>query len=196
MLDWRLFLLSAALPWPFPSQTQLLKTLQHYRAVDTTGTGLITQEQYAQVELWFPSERDLPVHDDPTEPLRYDRLANLKKSVPYIEGAGVEECEADKEEEREVESDEVGVSMDDVLRVLSHGDDHVCSHLNRFQPNHRSRDELREELLKVFKELGFKDEEKIPFSTLSQHPFLQDLMEGSSQYLLPDIHKNFPGTTN
>ncbi|KAI2665003.1 Sperm flagellar protein 2 [Labeo rohita] len=242
MLDWRLFLLSAALPWPFPSQTQLLKTLQHYRAVDTTGTGLITQEQYAQVELWFPSERDLPVHDDPTEPLRYDRLANLKKfffslfanthtsplmldylsmllyfcchpeaaqgftralslvightlhykhttpltqSVPYIEGAGVEECEADKEEEREVESDEVGVSMDDVLRVLSHGDDHVCSHLNRFQPNHRSRDELREELLKVFKELGFKDEEKIPFSTLSQHPFLQDLMEGSSQYLLP-----------
>ncbi len=42
-----------------------------------------------------------------------------------------------------------------------------------------------QELLKVFKELGFKREEKIPFSTLSQHPFLQDLMEGSSQYQLP-----------
>lgn len=41
-----------------------------------------------------------------------------------------------------------------------------------------------QELLKVFKELGFKGEEKIPFSTLSQHPFLQDLMEGSSQYQL------------
>lgn len=42
-----------------------------------------------------------------------------------------------------------------------------------------------QELLKVFKELGFKGEEKIPFSTLSQHPFLQDLMEASSKYLLP-----------
>ncbi|KAK2910926.1 hypothetical protein Q8A67_003059 [Cirrhinus molitorella] len=249
MLDWRLFLLSAALPWPLPSQTQLLKTLQHYRAIDTTGTGLITQEQYTQVELWFPNERDLPVPDDLTEPLPYDRLANLKqfffslfantqssplmldylsmlmyicchpepaqgftralglvightlhykhtgpltKSVPYIEGAGVEERDTDDEEAgRGVESDEVGVSVDDVLKVLSHGDNHVSSHLNRFQPNHRSRDELREEMLKVFKELGFKGEEKIPFSTLSQHPFLQDLMEGSTQYLLPDIHKIF-----
>lgn len=37
----------------------------------------------------------------------------------------------------------------------------------------------------MFMELGFKAEEKIDFSTLSQHPFLQDLIEGSSQYLLP-----------
>lgn len=42
-----------------------------------------------------------------------------------------------------------------------------------------------QELLKVFKEMGFKGEEKVDFSTLSQHPFLQDLIEGSSQYLLP-----------
>uniref|UniRef100_A0A8C2B9M8 Sperm flagellar 2 n=1 Tax=Cyprinus carpio TaxID=7962 RepID=A0A8C2B9M8_CYPCA len=229
MLDWRQFLLSAALPWPFPSQTQLLKTLQRYRAVDTAGTGLITQEQYAQIELWFPSERDLPVPDDPTEPLPYDRLGNLKKfffslfasthSSPlmldylsmllyfcchpepaqgftralslvightlHYKHTGpltqVHTCDADEE----VESEEAGVSVDDVLRVLSHGDDHVSLRLNRFEPNHRSRDELREELLKVFKELGFKGEEKIPFSTLSQHPFLQDLMEASSQYLLP-----------
>ncbi|CAM4546287.1 unnamed protein product [Leuciscus chuanchicus] len=208
-----------------------------------------TQRYYTEVELWFPSERDVPVPDDPTEPLPYDRLANLKKcffslfasshssplmldylslllyfcghpepaqgftralglvightlhykhtgpltqSVPYIEGAGVEAdkeeergVEPDEEEERGEELDEVGVSVDDVLRVLSRGDDHVSSHLNRFQPNHRSRDEFREELLKVFKELGFKGEEKIDFSTLSQHPFLQDLIEGSSQYLLP-----------
>ncbi|KAK9975283.1 hypothetical protein ABG768_023336 [Culter alburnus] len=248
MLDWRQFLLSAALPWPFPSQIQLLKTLQRFRAVDTAGTGLITQQQYTQVELWFPSERDLPAPDDPSEPLPYDRLANLKKlffslfasshssplmldylrmllyfcchpepsqgftralglvightlyykhtgpltqSVPYLEGAGVEQCDAADEEERGVESDEVGVSVDDVLRVLSRGDDHVSSHLNRFQLNRRSRDEFREELLKVFMELGFKAEEKIVFSTLSQHPFLQDLMEGSSQYLLPDIHRIF-----
>lgn len=160
MLDWRQFLLSAALPWPFPSQIELLKTLQRFRAVDTAGTGLITQEQYTQVyyahahftehhcnghikqhrsvntntcpysstitlttffililfqlhatstikinycatvvcvyqfslssvlfydqvELWFPSERDLPVPDDPTEPLPYDRPANLKKVMQH-----------------------------------------------------------------------------------------------------------------
>lgn len=41
-----------------------------------------------------------------------------------------------------------------------------------------------QELLKVCKELDFKAEEKIPFSVLSQHPFLQDLIEASSQYLL------------
>uniref|UniRef100_A0A671Q5H0 Sperm flagellar protein 2-like n=1 Tax=Sinocyclocheilus anshuiensis TaxID=1608454 RepID=A0A671Q5H0_9TELE len=226
MLDWHQFLLSAALPWPFPSQTQLLKTLQRYRAVDTAGTGLITQEQYAQIELWFPSERDLPVPDDPTEPLPYDRLANLKKfffslfasthSSPlmldyqsmllyfcchpepaqgftralslvirhtlHYKHAGPltqvhTECDADEE----VESEEAGVSVDDVLEVLSHGDDQVSSRLNPVF--HVLL--CVQELLKVFKELGFKDEEKIPFSTLSQHPFLQDLMEGSSQYLLP-----------
>jgi len=50
-----------------------------------------------------------------------------------------------------------------------------------------------QELLKVFKELGFKGEEKISFSTLSQHPFMQDLIEGSSQYLLPVsiTHKHY-----
>nr|XP_009299456.1 sperm flagellar protein 2 isoform X1 [Danio rerio] len=250
MLDWRQFLLSAALPWPFPTQTQLIKTLQRYRDIDTAETGLITQEQYEQVELWFPSEQDPSVPDDPTEPVPYDRLANLKKfffslfasthsspllldylmmllhfcchpeaaqgftralglvtghtlhykhttpltqSVPCLEGAGVvDDAGADNEEEqhRGVESEEVGVSVDDVLRVLSHGEDLVL-HLNRFQLVHRSRDELREELLKVFKDLGFSGEEKIPFSTLSQHPFLQDLIEGSAYYLLHDIHKIF-----
>ncbi|XP_026096290.1 sperm flagellar protein 2-like [Carassius auratus] len=119
--------------------------------------------------------------------LHYKHTGPLTQSVPYMEGAGVEECDADEE----VESEEAGVSVDDVLRVLNHGVDHVSSRLNRFQTNHRSTDELKEELLKVFKELGFKGEEKIPFSTLSQHPFVQDLMEASSQYLLPDIHKTF-----
>lgn len=57
-----------------------------------------------------------------------------------MEGAGVEECDADEE----VESEEAGVSVDDVLRVLNHGDDHVSSRLNRFQTNHRSTDELKE----------------------------------------------------
>lgn len=58
-----------------------------------------------------------------------------------MEGAG---DEADEEEGRGEELDEVGVSIDDLLRVLSRGDNHVSSHLNRFQPNRRSRDEFRE----------------------------------------------------
>ncbi|XP_051552291.1 sperm flagellar protein 2 [Myxocyprinus asiaticus] len=246
MLNWHQFLLSAALPWPFPSQNQLIKTLQRYKAIDTAGTGLITHEQYTQVELWFPSKRDLPVPDDPTEPLPFDRQANLKQffftlfasahtspvtldylnmllyfcchpepaqgftralslmsghtlnykhtspliqSMPYMEGTEIKEVDADDEEERGAESEEEGVSVDDVLRVLSHGNNPMSTFPNRFHLNCSSTDEYREELVKVCKELGFKAEEKIPFSILSQHPFLQDIMEGSSQYLLIDIHK-------
>uniref|UniRef100_A0A672MF84 Calponin-homology (CH) domain-containing protein n=1 Tax=Sinocyclocheilus grahami TaxID=75366 RepID=A0A672MF84_SINGR len=139
MLDWRQFLLSAALPWPFPSQTQLLKTLQRYRAVDTAGTGLITQEQYAQIELWFPSERDLPVPDDPTEPLPYDRLANLKK-ICF-----------------------------DIFYSTNHGDDQVSSRLNRLQPNHRSRDEL--------KEVEYNSPKPKDPKQLTGKPFRQDCLQ-------------------
>lgn len=49
LIDWRRFLLSAALPWPFPSLTQLLVVLQHFKAVDTGNTGYINEEQYLQV---------------------------------------------------------------------------------------------------------------------------------------------------
>ncbi|XP_057184301.1 sperm flagellar protein 2 isoform X3 [Triplophysa rosa] len=239
MLDWRQFVLSVALPWPFPSRTQLLKTLQRFRAVDGAGTGLITLEQYTQVELWFPSDKH-----HPSEPLTYERLDNLKKfffslfasthsspvmldymnmllyfcchpeasqgfiralglvtehtlhykhtgalvqSVAHLEGADVEEVDAD--DVRGAEPDGEGVSVDDVLRVLSHGQNLTSAHPNRFHWSCRSRDQYREELLKVYKELDFKAEEKIPFSVLSQHPFLQDLIEASSQYLLVDVHK-------
>ncbi|KAL2091758.1 hypothetical protein ACEWY4_011556 [Coilia grayii] len=91
VLDWRLFLLSAALPWPTPTTQQLLQTLARFRASDPqdTGlltqdqylqdTGLLTQDQYLQTELWFTSEESQTVPDDPCEPLPYDRLANLRK---------------------------------------------------------------------------------------------------------------------
>lgn len=49
LIDWRRFLLSAALPWPFPSLTQLLEVLQRFRTADADGTGYINQEQYLQV---------------------------------------------------------------------------------------------------------------------------------------------------
>ncbi len=50
-----------------------------------------------------------------------------------------------------------------------------------------------QELLKVFKEWGFKGEEKIPFSTLSQHTFLQDLME---VYSLCEYNVRWPREVN
>ncbi|XP_053084890.1 sperm flagellar protein 2 isoform X3 [Pangasianodon hypophthalmus] len=79
MVDWRQFLLSAARPWPLPSQTQLINTLAHFREIDTAGGGVITLQQYLQVKLWFPTQRELPVPDDSTEPQPYDRLTDLRK---------------------------------------------------------------------------------------------------------------------
>ncbi|TMS17707.1 Sperm flagellar protein 2 [Larimichthys crocea] len=56
LIDWRQFLLSAALPWPSPSLMQLLVS-----------------------ELWFSCESAQPVPEDPSEPLPYDRLVNLRR---------------------------------------------------------------------------------------------------------------------
>ncbi|XP_035235055.1 sperm flagellar protein 2 isoform X3 [Anguilla anguilla] len=81
VLDWRLFLLGVALPWPIPTQRQLLQTLARFKAVDTADTGFISEEQYlqGQMDLWFPRETSLPIPDHPSEPLPYDRLSNLRK---------------------------------------------------------------------------------------------------------------------
>ncbi|XP_013858064.1 sperm flagellar protein 2 [Austrofundulus limnaeus] len=78
-IDWRRFLLSAALPWPFPSLAQLLDVLQRFRTADADGTGYVNQEQYLQTELWFSSETDQNVPEDPSEPLPYNHLANLRE---------------------------------------------------------------------------------------------------------------------
>ncbi|XP_075324953.1 sperm flagellar protein 2-like [Odontesthes bonariensis] len=79
LIDWRRFLLSAALPWPFPSLTQLLDVLQSFKVADAGNTGYVNEEQYLQVQLWFSSEIVKTVPEDPSEPLPYDRLANLRK---------------------------------------------------------------------------------------------------------------------
>ncbi|XP_029296259.1 sperm flagellar protein 2 isoform X2 [Cottoperca gobio] len=79
LIDWRRFLLSAALPWPFPSLSQLLAVLHHFEAADTGGTGYLNEDQYLQTELWFSSDSVQPIPEDPSEPLPYDRLANLRK---------------------------------------------------------------------------------------------------------------------
>ncbi|KAL4660846.1 sperm flagellar protein 2-like [Arapaima gigas] len=78
VLDWRRFLLSAALPWSFPSLPQLLEVLGRFQAIDPQGTGFVTEELYLQTELWFTGEESMPPPADPLEPLPFDRLAQLK----------------------------------------------------------------------------------------------------------------------
>uniref|UniRef100_A0A8B9VPU7 Sperm flagellar 2 n=1 Tax=Anas zonorhyncha TaxID=75864 RepID=A0A8B9VPU7_9AVES len=79
LIDWRRFLLAAAQPWPVPSLTQLLKTLNIFKSVDVAGSGLVTQECYMQVGLWFTGNEDLNSTKDCTEPLPFDRLGCLIK---------------------------------------------------------------------------------------------------------------------
>uniref|UniRef100_A0A3B4DD30 Calponin-homology (CH) domain-containing protein n=1 Tax=Pygocentrus nattereri TaxID=42514 RepID=A0A3B4DD30_PYGNA len=181
VVDWRQFLLSAAQPWPLPSQNQLLRTLTRFREEDTAASGVLTLEQYRQVELWFSSQADVPVPEDPTEPLPYDRLANLKEFffALFADAAS-------------------STAVLDYLTMLLYfcchpdpgqGFTRALSIVTQHKHQYRHPSPLLQDLVKVFKELGFDAGEKIPFSMLSQHPFLQDLMEGSSQYLLADIHR-------
>ncbi|XP_061594948.1 sperm flagellar protein 2 [Cololabis saira] len=79
LIDWQRFLLSAALPWPFPSLTQLLVVLGRFKVADVASTGYINEEQYLKTELWFSSDTIQTVSEDPSEPLPFDRLANLRK---------------------------------------------------------------------------------------------------------------------
>ncbi|XP_038852765.1 sperm flagellar protein 2 [Salvelinus namaycush] len=246
MLDWRQFLLSAALPWPTPTLPQLLQVLARFKMADAGATGSLTEEQYLKVELWFPSERALSIPEDLSEPLPYDRLANLRKfffllfadpncsparvdyvtmllyfaahpdpmqgfvralsvvmgqplrhhsssrllkSVPYMEEGLSESTELEEEVETQGgPRGEEGVSIPALLRAICHGGAWEACH-NRFHPNWKSPDEYKEDFVKVYRELGYKVEDKIPFSILSQHPVIQDLIEGSAQYQLIDIHR-------
>ncbi|CAG5924374.1 unnamed protein product [Menidia menidia] len=79
LIDWRQFLLSAALPWPFPSLTQLLDVLRRLKEADVDNTGYVDEEQYLQIQLWFSNEITQTVPEDPSEPLPYNRLAYLSK---------------------------------------------------------------------------------------------------------------------
>ncbi|KAH0627881.1 hypothetical protein JD844_008428 [Phrynosoma platyrhinos] len=77
-VDWRRFLLAASQPWPLPSVTELLETLQRFQAVDIAGCGFVSKEEYAQVGLWFGSE-DIVIPESPTEPLPFNRQEHLIK---------------------------------------------------------------------------------------------------------------------
>ncbi|KAM9391454.1 sperm flagellar protein 2 [Pholidichthys leucotaenia] len=253
LIDWRRFLLSAALPWPSPSLTQLLDVLQRLKAVDTNDTGYINEEQYLQTELWFLSETVQTVPEDPSDPLPYDRLANLPKfffqlfadhsvspprldymsmlqyfaadpnpqqgfiralsivvgkhlkyhsqenlvkSMPRMEEAPeLTWLEADgniKEEEtqsgsRRVDHDQE-VSIPALISVISHKmTKKISSSILPF--GCLSQEEHTEHLEQIFSELGYKPEGHVSFSILSQHPYIQFLIENTTTYQLVNIHR-------
>ncbi|XP_032371507.1 sperm flagellar protein 2 isoform X2 [Etheostoma spectabile] len=253
LVDWRRFLLSAALPWPFPSLSQLLAVLQRFKAADTGDTGYINEKQYLQTELWFSTESVQPVPEDPSEPLPYDRLANLRKfffqlfadhsfspprldyvsmlqyfaadtqprqgfiralsvvlgqhlkhfspghlvkSMPSIEEATAlssSELDGDYKEEETpcASSSSLGeqiVSIPALLAVICHKVAKMKDN-KHLPPGCLSQEEHTEQLVHIFRELGYKPEDCVPFSSLSQHPFIQDLMETLTHYQLVNIHR-------
>uniref|UniRef100_A0A6Q2XHT1 Calponin-homology (CH) domain-containing protein n=1 Tax=Esox lucius TaxID=8010 RepID=A0A6Q2XHT1_ESOLU len=256
VLDWRQFLLSAALPWPTPTLAQLLQVLARFKTADTDARGSLTEEQYLQVELWFPSEQTKPLPEDLCEPPRYDRLANLRKFFFLLF------CDPDSSPTR---VDYVTLLLffvahpDPVqgfVRALSvvmgqplqhHSRGRAClslpssrsslmggpgepattastpmegaqGRMKRYRTDaspssltHRAWSQISfsylvnlwsrlgsssitvpvcpQEFVKVYRELGYTAEETIPFSILSQHPVIQDLIEGSTKYqLIVSLH--------
>ncbi|XP_054467241.1 sperm flagellar protein 2 [Anoplopoma fimbria] len=253
LIDWRRFLLSAALPWPFPSLTQLLVVLQRFKAADTGDTGYVNEEQYLQTELWFSNESVQVVPEDPSEPLPYNRLANLckfffqlfadhslspprldyvwmlqyfaadpnprqgfiralsvalgqhlkhsspghlVKSMPSIdEATELSSSELDEDYKdgdtpcaSNGSSGEKKVSIPALLAVVCHKVTKMRDS-SPLPPGCLSQEEHTEQLVHVFRELGYKPEDCAPFSVLSQHPFIQRLIETSKQYELVNIHR-------
>uniref|UniRef100_A0A8C3VPU7 Sperm flagellar 2 n=1 Tax=Catagonus wagneri TaxID=51154 RepID=A0A8C3VPU7_9CETA len=77
LVDWRKFLLVAALPWPIPLEEELLETLQRFKAVDEEQQGTVTFEQYLQAGLWFTGDKDIKIPANPLEPLPFNRQEHL-----------------------------------------------------------------------------------------------------------------------
>uniref|UniRef100_A0A6Q2XHM1 Calponin-homology (CH) domain-containing protein n=1 Tax=Esox lucius TaxID=8010 RepID=A0A6Q2XHM1_ESOLU len=238
VLDWRQFLLSAALPWPTPTLAQLLQVLARFKTADTDARGSLTEEQYLQVELWFPSEQTKPLPEDLCEPPRYDRLANLRKFFFLLF------CDPDSSPTRVdyvtlllffvAHPDPVQGFVRALSVVMGQPLQHHSSRepattastpmegaqgrMKRYRTDaspssltHRAWSQISfsylvnlwsrlgsssitvpvcpQEFVKVYRELGYTAEETIPFSILSQHPVIQDLIEGSTKYqLIVSLH--------
>lgn len=52
-VDWRSWLLSASMPWPYPTQTQLLELLYAYKKVDRKQDGYISKHAFLQVNNYL-----------------------------------------------------------------------------------------------------------------------------------------------
>lgn len=49
-VDWRNWLLAASMPWPYPTQTQLLNLLHEYKKNDQTQSNLISKDTFLTVK--------------------------------------------------------------------------------------------------------------------------------------------------
>ena len=49
-IDWHMFLLDVAHPWPIATQTELLDTMTRFKELDQKETGYVSQEQYDKVD--------------------------------------------------------------------------------------------------------------------------------------------------
>ncbi|XP_029999221.1 sperm flagellar protein 2 [Sphaeramia orbicularis] len=253
LVDWRRFLLSCALPWPLPTLTQLLTTLQQFKAADSGETGYINEEQYLQTQLWFSNDCVQSVPEDPSDPLPYDRFSNLRKfffqlfadhsvcpphldyvsmlqyfaadpnpkqgfiralsvvqgqhlkqsssshlvkSMPSIvedtEFSSPELCGEDKEQVNPCTSSSFSrdqeVSLPTLATVTCHRGVRVTDS-DHLPPSCMSQAEHTEVLECVFRELGYRPEDRVPFSVLCQHPVIQDQMETSTKYQFINIHR-------
>ncbi|XP_068107337.1 sperm flagellar protein 2 isoform X2 [Hyperolius riggenbachi] len=79
LVNWRMFLLAASLPWPYPSVAQLLETLERFQTADHNSSGTVNEETYNEVKLWFTAETEEEDPEDTTDPLPFNRLEHLLK---------------------------------------------------------------------------------------------------------------------
>jgi hypothetical protein len=52
-VDWRHWLLFASMPWPYPTQNELLALLTKYKAADIPNSGLISKTTFFEVHILF-----------------------------------------------------------------------------------------------------------------------------------------------
>lgn len=77
-INWRLWLLFASQPWPYPTQQELLNLFFTFAEHDTDRSGFISRETFNNVPLWFTFERP-PTPEDPSQPRPYNREHHLKQ---------------------------------------------------------------------------------------------------------------------
>lgn len=95
-VNWRHWLLFASVPWPLPTQSELLSLLVAYKNSDKENIGYIDKTTFIKTPLWFTIERP-PTPTDISQPKPYDRFANLLEfwfelfSEPYSDNLDTEE---------------------------------------------------------------------------------------------------------
>ncbi|XP_067838179.1 sperm flagellar protein 2 [Heptranchias perlo] len=215
-VDWRRFLLSAALPWPYPSEMELLDTKTRFQAVDPAGSGYVTQEQYDQVFFTiFVDQSRLPpaldynamllnfaAHRDPAEgfrralslasgtllPWKRASTSSPVKSVPCIGKPTVDgiQVAAALQELPPLPSAEEKVPLSALFKMMTHGviqSGDVHRHTNQQE----AEQFYCKQFTHVYKELGSKDLEPVPFEILLRHPAIMDLITNTLKFTLPDF---------